>query len=217
METLDYWRLCDWLSVDEAAHLMIGFPPGEVQAHADAGAELVPSDAVRYHTTLRAAMAALKSAVQTKRLRASVRYVQVPEQSPYGDPTYGAVIDSDEIDWDITKLAVVDIQAWLASRGIRTGFFFPGDGADPDYLDPSHPRYAPKLAAAVRAWLAVPDPKGKHPKQALMKWLRENCAQYGLSDDEGKPNEQGIEECAKVANWQPGGGAPRTPVQPIAP
>jgi len=26
-------------------------------------------------------------------------------------------------------------------------------------------------------------------------------------------NEQGIDECAKVANWQPGGGAPRTPAK----
>ena len=44
-----------------------------------------------------------------------------------------------------------------------------------------------------------------------MKWLRENGADFGLSDEEGKPNELGIEECAKVANWQPGGGAPKTP------
>jgi hypothetical protein len=44
-----------------------------------------------------------------------------------------------------------------------------------------------------------------------MKWLRENASEFGLSDDDGKPNETGIEETAKVANWQPGGGAPKTP------
>lgn len=81
----------------------------------------------------------------------------------------------------------------------------------PDYLDPQNPRYAPKLAAAVRAWQSVTDAGGKHPKQALAKWLREHAAEYGLTDDEGKPNETGIEEAAKVANWQPGGGAPKTP------
>lgn len=80
-----------------------------------------------------------------------------------------------------------------------------------DYLDPNHPRYAPKLAAAVRAWQAVTDAGGKHPKQALAKWLRENAAEFGMTDDGGKPNETGIEEAAKVANWQPGGGAPKTP------
>jgi hypothetical protein len=108
----------------------------------------------------------------------------------------------------------VDVQAlkaWMKGRGITTGFFFPAGNSTADYLDPSHPRYAPKLAAAVSAWLAVDDPKGKTPKSGLMKWLREHSATYGLSDDEGKPNEQGIEECAKVANWQPGGGAPKTP------
>jgi len=81
----------------------------------------------------------------------------------------------------------------------------------PGYLDPTHARYAPKLAAAVQAWIAVDDPKGKHPKQALAAWLREHAAKLGLTNDDGKPNEQGIDECAKVANWQPEGGAPKTP------
>jgi hypothetical protein len=45
----------------------------------------------------------------------------------------------------------------------------------------------------------------------LSKWLRENAAHLGLSDDEGKVNETGVEEVAKVANWQLTGGAPKTP------
>ena len=94
---------------------------------------------------------------------------------------------------------------------ISRRFLFPERTETADYLDPENSRYAPKLAAAVRAWQAVTDPAGRHPKQALMKWLRENAAEFGLTDDEGKPNETGIEEAAKVANWQPGGGAPRTP------
>ena len=121
------------------------------------------------------------------------------------------VIYRAEPDWQLTTVRVDALRQWLAGRGIKTGFFFPTDVESPDYLNPQHPRYAPKLAAAVRAWLAVDDPKGKHPKTALVKWLREHGADYALSDDEGKPNELGIEECAKVANWQPGGGAPKTP------
>jgi hypothetical protein len=78
------------------------------------------------------------------------------------------------------------------------------------YLDVAHPRYAPKLAAAVSAWLAVDDPKGTSPKKALLTWLRAHSSEFALSDD-GRPNEQGIEECAKVANWHPIGGAPKTP------
>lgn len=78
-------------------------------------------------------------------------------------------------------------------------------------LDPENPRYAPKLAAAVRAWQAVTDPGTKTPKQATEKWLLEHAAEFSLTDEEGDPNKQGIKEVAKVANWKPLGGAPRTP------
>ena len=120
----------------------------------------------------------------------------------------------DSIDVEKTRLQVGSLKKWLAGRGFKTGFFFPEGSESPDYLDPSHPRYAPKLAAAVLAWQATGDEaalKGKSPEQALVKWLREHAADFALTDDEGKPNEMGIEETAKVANWQPTGGAPKTP------
>jgi hypothetical protein len=65
----------------------------------------------------------------------------------------------------------------------------------------------------VNAWRATPHGdylKNRSPKQGLMKWLNEHAHEYGLTDDEGKPNETGIAEIAKVANWAPGGGAPKT-------
>lgn len=120
-------------------------------------------------------------------------------------------VESPAIDLERSTVLVSDLKMWLASRGLRSGFFFPNAVEVAEYLDPTHSRYAPKLAAAVKGWLAVDDPKGKHPKQALLKWLREHASEFGLTDEEGKPNEQGIEECAKVANWQMSGGAPRTP------
>ena len=52
---------------------------------------------------------------------------------------------------------------------------------------------------------------GRSPQKSLEKWLREHAVEYGLSDEDGKFNETGIEEVAKAANWQPGGGAPKTP------
>ncbi|MND07504.1 hypothetical protein D3C83_295210 [compost metagenome] len=55
------------------------------------------------------------------------------------------------------------------------------------------------------------DTNGKSPKQALEKWLREHALEFGLTTEDGSPNGTGIEEAAKVANWQPGGGAPKTP------
>ena len=100
---------------------------------------------------------------------------------------------------------------WINSGAVR---ILPGRDRlrnEHDCTDSNNPRYAPKLAAAVSAWQHVTDPGGKHPKQALAKWLREHASDFCLTDAKGKPNETGIEEVAKVANWRPGGGSPKTP------
>lgn len=86
-----------------------------------------------------------------------------------------------------------------------------GAGSAPAYMDPTHPRYAPKLAAAVSAWEALEGVPliRKTPKQLLTVWLRANASRFGLQDEEGGTNAQGIDEVAKVANWQTKGGAPK--------
>nr|VFJ55972.1 MAG: hypothetical protein BECKFW1821B_GA0114236_102512 [Candidatus Kentron sp. FW] len=85
------------------------------------------------------------------------------------------------------------------------------EAANTGYLDPNNPRYAPKLAAAVRAWQAVTNPGRRSPKKALEEWLREHAMEYDLIHPDGKPIELAIDDCAKIANWQLGGGAPKTP------
>jgi len=75
----------------------------------------------------------------------------------------------------LQEALVEDLKVWLKGRGVKTGFFFPQAQDTPDFLYQSHKNYAPKLAAAIRAWQAVnADPdlmKGKTVKQALLKWL----------------------------------------------
>lgn len=223
MESLDYWRLCDELTVIEAALLIVGVDPsGEKGVSCETMApELQPHGYA-------AAKTALCNAISSRKVRAMLRHAEQPRHSPGIDsadaPATSRGKQGVEIveargnrtyylppDWSKTTVAVDDLREWLRSRGVKTGFFFPPTADTPDYLDPQHPRYAPKLAAAVRAWLAVEDPKGKHPKQALEKWLREHAAEFELTNDDGRPNGQGIDECAKVANWQAKGGAPKTP------
>ncbi|BEU50792.1 hypothetical protein MAFF211520_10840 [Ralstonia pseudosolanacearum] len=117
--------------------------------------------------------------------------------------------DDDAAAWSNWRLHPADCN--LILNQVRS---IAGHGVRPEpsnFLDPAHPRYAPKLAAAVSAWRAVEGGKGVSPKQAIAKWLREHAEEFGLSDANGKPNETGIEEVAKVANWQPTGGAPKTP------
>jgi len=112
---------------------------------------------------------------------------------------------------DVCKstLKVASLKQWLRIKGFSKGFFFPELVETMDYLDPSNPRYAPKLAAAVRAWQAVTDAGKRSPKQALDKWLREHAAEFNLTNDEGKPVELAILDCSKVANWRQTGGAPK--------
>lgn len=209
MDRFDYWLLCDELSVSQAAHLIIGMVPGEVEAVGETGGELTSKSLVEYRTNLDAAQTALLNAIIGNRLPANIRY----EKNQNWDSIAECMVEvtSDEPDLDRTTVLVSDLKTWLWARGLRTGFFFPSSNENPDYLNPKDPRYSSKLAAAVRAWQEVSIPNGKTtPKQALMKWLREHAAEFGLSDDEGKPNETGIEEVAKVANWNTGGGAPKT-------
>jgi hypothetical protein len=213
LEGLDYWRLCDELSVVQAALLIVGQDPAMSQHNV---LELDPSDRA---PGFDAALAALKHAINAKGMAAIVRrqsreqgWDEYPgaEEEIRTDETGRQIIYTVNPDWNLTTVKVDDLRGWLRSRGLSTGFFFLQKSEGPDYLDPRHSRYAPKLAAAVRAWISVTEPGGKHPKQALTKWLREHAVEFGLTDDEGKPNETGIEEIAKVANWQPVGGAPRT-------
>ena len=197
---LNLWRLCDELTVVQAALLIAERDPSGTDGYAEGSdMHLRP-----------AGYEAAKNAIANALRRATIDGKLVPLYYSDSNRNWTNAIER-SVDVAESRVSVESLKKWLMSRGVRTGFFFPVAPDDPDYLDPTHQRYAPKLAAAVGAWLAIEDPKGQHPKRALAKWLRENAARFGLSDEEGKPNEQGIEECAKVANWQPGGGAPRTP------
>jgi hypothetical protein len=203
MEGLDYWRLCDELSVINAALLVVGEDPGSSAAYVENW------DSDKRPVGYEAAKAAIVSAIRNKLLNGYLapRYA-------YNDNGFATEAIPGTLDITESTVDVASLKEWLACRGFRSGFFFPEATGAPDYLDPEHRHYAPKLAAAVKAWQAVENAElgGKSPKQVLAKWLREHAAEYGLSDDDGNPNDTGIEEAAKVANWQPGGGAPKTPV-----
>lgn len=216
---MDFWRLCDELSVVQAALLIAGEDPSSI-------AEYVENwSAQDKPTGYEAAKSALKHAVLSGRINAIIRHASFPrgwEEEPVEGERI--IIHEDrrqyifkaEPDWHNTTILVDDLKAWLKERGFDSGFFFPTQQQGlPDYLNPHNSYYAPKLAAAIEVWNAISSNetmhKGKTPKQAMLKWLRENAAHYGLTNDDGRPSEQAIEEIAKIANWNPKGGAPKTP------
>lgn len=197
IDDLDFWRLCDELSIKDAALLIAGKSPSGYFSVEHFSATEKPKG-------YEAARTAIMNALRSGRIKGTVELEIESDLNGNESKIEGTVGLS-------SRVEVESLKEWLVSRGARPSFFFPEKTDTPDYLDREHPRYAPKLAAAVAAWTAVTDPSGKHPKQALTKWLRENAKDFGLTDEDGKPNETGIEEAAKVANWQPSGGAPKTP------
>jgi hypothetical protein len=197
MDPLDYWRLCDELSVVQAALLIVGEDPAQFQEHIENW------EGSRRPTGYDAAKAALINAIRGGRLPGDI--INLKDEN-------GRYVG---FDWHNTTIMVEDLRAWLKSRGIKTGFFFSVPEADPDYLSPFHPSYSPKLAAAIEVWKAVSADeelrRGKSVKQALAVWLRQHANEFGLTKDDGSPNEQGIDDVAKIANWDMRGGAPKTP------
>ncbi|MBL4618633.1 MAG: hypothetical protein JKX88_00870 [Marinicaulis sp.] len=207
MESLDYWRLCEELTLVQAACLLAGGDP----AAESINKQNLESEKIRLHG-YKAALAAIKQALQNGRIKGIIK--PRIEQRPVDpdDFTSTDIEIPDSIDAYESFIQVKSLKKWLRFRGITTGFFFPGDNILPDYLDKTHDRYAPKLAAAVQAWIALEDSSliKKSPKQALIRWLREHSKELELCHSDGKPNESGIEEIAKVANWLRRGGAPKT-------
>lgn len=225
----DLWNLCEDFSVTDAAALIAGYNPSMVERCAN------DTFFDRVFPRYEIALLALTNSIKNKKLAAAVRFAareyghadQMADieysESEYVQ-SFGSTAEDDERlatdhscfykpfpNWKLSTVSRDDLVPWLSRRGVRTGFFFSDASDAPDYLDPCNPRYSKKLAAAVRAWQAVTNPGGKSPKQALEKWLREHAGEFGLTDDEGNPVTAAMTECSTVANWQTGGGAPKTP------
>jgi hypothetical protein len=201
LDSLDYWRLCDELTIMQAALLIIGIDPSS-----ENGCYCEGHDLHLRPIGYEAAKAAISNALQ--------KQVILGEHVPLYDSDingYQGEPLPNTTDLGRSMVKVDSLRNWLAQRGFSSGFFFPAVTNDPDYLNKSAPRFAPKLAAALSAWLAVTDPGKRSPKQALEKWLREHAAEFGLVDEDGNPVNTAIEECSKVANWSQGGGAPKMP------
>lgn len=197
----EHWRLCDELSVIEAALLIVGKDPASECGMCEGWQ--VHERPTGYEAVKRAMWAALRAG----RLKGTL----IPKEDTDINGNFCGVIQN-TIDVQISSVEVDSLTGWLESKGMRTGFFYKPQVGVPDHLNPQHPRYSQKLAAAVRAWEAAEVvPKGLTAKGAVEKWLRANAGVYGLIKDDGNPNESAIQELSKIANWAPQGGAPKTP------
>ncbi|WP_186193873.1 hypothetical protein [Burkholderia gladioli] len=226
MTELDLYRIAVSYTLTDAAALLVGIRPSSVQPPSEwNGHRFLPMHDGQQE--FRAALRALEGAVshETNPLRAVKRFhgVDAEARSVLYDLPDGHEMVM-ELDPSRTTVDAEDLRQWLSSRGVRSGFFFPEVPPAPDYLDPNHPRFAPKLAAAVRAWLAMEDEnlrRGKGIIAALEGWLETRYKELGLVHERDQPgnnlkvgdlNRTAITEAAKVANWRPAGGATSTPL-----
>lgn len=210
-----YWRLCDELTVVQASLLMIGLRPDY-----DGLAEYVMGyEPQRRPENFDAALRVISAGLQSGKIHGTLvretRLVDVGEHEYADMPIEGSLNPS------LSTVNALSVRAYLHEKGLRHGFFGPTlfeKYSPPNYLSPIHPCYAPKLAAAVEAWLAVTDEgttgAGGTPKQAIEKWLRLNAARLGLTNKDGGPNKLAIDEISKIANWNIKGGAAKTPSKP---
>lgn len=191
----DAWKLCDRLSVVQAALLIAGHEPTEFR-----GKQVWQIEAQALHFL--PAKTALLAAIDERDEFGEI----VWEEDDFNNPF---------MDLDASFVRVGPLRAFLEEKGMVDNYFSGEVEERPGYLEPDHPRFAPQLAAAVEAWMQIEHPadlKGKTPKQAIEKWLRENAAKFRMTDDDGTANESAIERIARICNWQPQGGVPATPV-----
>jgi hypothetical protein len=193
MDGIDFWRMSDEFTIIQAALLICGIDP--------AGREYEIERKVKRPEGYDAIKHALITSYRNEKIKGT-------EIHSFDENTGDSHVNEND-----ALLSVDSLKLWLKERGLREHFFFFPEELEGEYLDVTHPRYSQKLAAALKAWKALEDPKLIHGsvKQSVQKWLRLNATEFGLSDGDGKPIETAIEEISKIVNWQPKGGAPSTP------
>jgi hypothetical protein len=201
MHRIDRWKLADELNVYQVVLLIAGYDPCDFERKSYAEwPEILKKEVSPY-------LNAIKNAARSRKFA----FTQVTYETS----------DGQETDWIESLIDIQGLRQWMSSRNFKDGFFFESTSEVDSISDRQGAFYAPKLAAAVRAWNEVTSSpealNGKTPKKALEIWLRKHAGEYGLTNKDGNPNELGIEEICKVANWKPSGGASPTPTATAKP
>ena len=141
MSEFDLWRLCDQLSIIQAALLVAGHDPSALQNHVEAQA---PKDRPPGYE-------AAKAAISRGLISGSLDGIYVRQIEHDINGNFNGYID-DTIDLENSMVEVPALVVWLSTRGVNSGFFFPKKEDGAEFLDPDHDRYSQKLAATILAW-----------------------------------------------------------------
>jgi hypothetical protein len=197
---MDVWRWCDELTVMQAALLANDLDPSVKFCYVEFW------EIHKRPSGYEAAKHAITRALKSGKIKGEV--IPKTHSDEYG-------VEGD-VDATTSNVDVESLKTWLETeRGVRPAFFFPAVESKtiPDYMNPKHSRYSPKLAAAVRVWQAMEDEnllRGKPVLSAMTDWMETRYKDLELIW-KSKINKTAISECAKIANWKTEGGATKTP------
>lgn len=192
--SIDFWHFCEDLTVVQSVLLILGCAPSEINDDVLKEApffKLVGFDAI---------FSGITQAIKNEKLKAILHYRawEVNRYVNVMDGENAFISDVKTInyakariayktkpDWHSTTVNVDDLKQWLASINYKPAFFFDEQTSHvPDYLDPNHPRYSPKLAASVKVWQAMEDDEllsGKGAISAMRDWLESRYKELGLT------------------------------------
>lgn len=193
------WRLQETLTIEEAVMLMYGLVPEGYNRHF------------------------LSGKLRGQWPSGMLPTVHLVSRAIQGEKIIGEIVKSSfsgEVDILKSTVNQKSLIKFLIEQNISDEFFNRVPISEADYLNPSHPAYTPKLAAAIITWKAVVQNFEKvntlgTPKQRIQRYLIDNADRLGLTKGDGSLNNVAISEIAKVVNWKTKGGVAPTPVSKV--
>lgn len=165
MQSSDYWRLCDHLSIFQSIMLILGYDP-----------ENQTSYQVENHkrASLPTGYGALKTALINAALSKHIVGTLAYENFDYR----GNLLDKPILDIDLSILLVDSLREYLGQRGLKEGFFFP-EGSILRTILIRGILFRSKLAASIYAWKAITEDQsalsGRTPKTSLREMAERKC------------------------------------------
>lgn len=204
MDSADHLRMCKLLTVENAAMLLACKSPTEMRAGLEKlSPELRP---LKYE----AAKGAIIDALLFGELEGNVR-APGPE-GIIGSRDYNRryfIEEPGNVDPVNSTVVVASLKAWAKGRGDTENLLFGKRSDVPGYLDPTHPHFSHRLAAAVKVWLEYEnkDIRNRPVKDVLQDWLQPRARELGLVF-RGEVSNSAIEAVATMAHWNTSGGPP---------
>lgn len=198
------WQHVESITIIEAACLLVGIDPSVLRTEPR---NINERNATLHLASLRGSTPwehDLIRAVKTRVLHAARVCVRSFGGEPYGfrevDPATVSV--ADVLESGGTTITPTALVSWCGKHNAPIPTALAKIGASQDTIG----TYPEQLRAAIEAFEAVHSDavalRGRSPKTALLEWLEQH---------KPKLSANARERIATVANWQPTGGAPKTP------